>query len=30
MLVRAQLDLGEPATDISGTLDDYARLLERT
>ncbi|HVB78532.1 MAG TPA: adenylate/guanylate cyclase domain-containing protein [Candidatus Binataceae bacterium] len=29
VLARAQLDLGEPATDIQRTLDEYAALLER-
>jgi hypothetical protein len=30
VLARAQLELGEPAADIAGTLDEYAALLERT
>lgn len=30
VLVRAQLELNEPAADIARTLDEYAALLERT
>ena len=30
VLARAQLELGEPAAAIAGTLDEYAALLERT